>query len=123
MVPTRREPNVQILPCFVTLVLHLVPNTPAAGCFRGSMSVMLVTRQRLQSHSSGIQFVIIVLIIMIVIFHVFVGSVVIVSVKVLRKCELLSHSHRNPMGPSSPLAKTPLCKCHLLLLFSSCHLL
>ena len=103
MVPTRREPNVQILPCFVTLVLHLVANTPAAVCFRGSMSVMLVTRQRLQSHSSGIQFVIVVtIIIVIVIIYIFTVSVVVVTVKVVSRRELPSHSHKTQWAQAAP---------------------
>ena len=90
------DPYAQILPCFVTLSYISVPNALMLQCScRGSMSLILVTRQRLQSHSSGIQFVIVVtIIIVIVIIHVFIVSVVGVTVKVVSRCELLSHSHK-----------------------------
>ena len=71
------------------------------------MSVMLVTRHRLQSHSSGIQFVVvsIIIIIIIVIVIVFVCNVVVVSVKVFRRLELLSHSQEKANnGPQQPLS-------------------
>ena len=70
------------------------------------MSVMLVTRHRLQSHSSGIQFdVVAIIIIIIVIVIVFVCNVVVVSVKVFRRLELLSHSHEKANnGPQQPLS-------------------
>ena len=75
--------------------------TPTA-CFRGSMSVMFVTRHRLQSHSSGIQFVVAVIIVIVIIF---VCNVVVVSVKVFRRLELLSHSHEKANnGPQQPLS-------------------
>ena len=70
------------------------------------MSVMLVTRHRLQSHSSGIQFdVVAIIIIIIVIVIVFVCNVVVVSVKVFRRLELLSHSQEKANnGPQQPLS-------------------
>ena len=70
------------------------------------MSVIWVTRHSLQRHSSGIHLVIVgIIIIVFVIVHVSVGRVVVVSVKVVGRCELVGHSPRNPLGPSSPLAR------------------
>ena len=97
------DPYVQIPPCFVTL--SYIWCLCSCFCFRGSMSVILVTRHNLQRHSSGIHLVIVGFIVVLVIVHVSVGRLVVVSVKVVGRCELVGHSPRNPLGLSSPLAR------------------